>query len=263
MAKIDIDLFIASLIKRQKAYKNNDSVVELENILKEQGLLYEDGEILEIEPDFTPEKGKWYVCIKTVVMISSGSTAYRKGKLYKCEEENCITDEQGDKFHYWYSKYDRDQELYKNFRPATDKEILRLAPLTDEQKAYYINGAISSDDEQGIDRSSCTSTKENNKPQTIKFNEPGKIDSVWPKEIVDELLEETRKKTPKVKEQLRKYFANVFPAIYDIDVDKMTRDYASGLLHSGYVGPSYFDRQIAYKRGIEDVLDLIRKGGEE
>lgn len=401
--------------------------------LEKQGLEYIDGEIIELNPVFKPEKGEWYMCIKTVVMTPGGETAYKKGKIYKSEGDNFITDEQGETCHCWYEECDVFHKLYEHFRPATEKEILRLAPLTDEQRAYieeglkngsiirekdlayaepkfkigdwivytgyllkdsgkeiyvmqvasvendrynftdtstlcfdsekdmrlwtikdakagdilaaengwtcifrevrdfdfasycfmdasccffpkggkchtldskfggkmypatkeqrekfekvmnnagytwnqeelklekidkpdiaYVNGAISSEDEQGIDKSSCTSTKENNNPQTIKFNESEDTDSVWPKEVVDELLEETQKYTPKIKEELRKYIANNFPYLYKVDVEKMTRDYCSGLLHCGYVGPSYFDRQIAYKRGLEDMLKLIKEGG--
>ena len=167
-----------------------------------------------------------------------------------------------------------------------DGELVEIEkpPLTDEQKpisqiqhaqAYvekdldlvgYANGVIPNVDEQNILMSSGTSTKENNKPKTIKFNEPGEIDSVWPKEIVDEFLEETRKNTPKVKEQLRKYFADNFSYLFKVNVDKMVEEYkeeeSKVLLPLGFSKGNIEHLSIAYKNGLEDMLKLIKEGGE-
>lgn len=101
-------------------------------------------------------------------------------------------------------------------------------------------------------------------PQTIKFNESEDIDSVWPKEVVNELLEETQKNTPKVKEELKKYFSNVFPTIYDIDVDKMVEEYKERIIISQSL--KYDDllvRAIAYKQGLKDMLKVIKEGDKD
>jgi hypothetical protein len=48
------------------------------------------------------QKGKYYKCIKTV-MMNTGEITYYKGTIYKSEEYNCITNDQGYKYHYWYN----------------------------------------------------------------------------------------------------------------------------------------------------------------
>lgn len=101
-------------------------------------------------------------------------------------------------------------------------------------------------------------------PQTIKFNESEDIDSVWPKEVVDELLEETQKNTPKVKDGLKKFFSNVFPTIYDIDIDKMVEEYKERIIISQSL--KYDDllvRAIAYKQGLKDMLKVIKEGDKD
>ena len=46
------------------------------------------------------EKGKYYLCIKTVTMSGSGDEAYLKGKVYYSEYEHCLTDEDREPKHY-------------------------------------------------------------------------------------------------------------------------------------------------------------------
>lgn len=46
------------------------------------------------------EKGKRYLCTKTVVM-DDDEVDYIKGRVYWSEMEGCITDEQGFKMHQW------------------------------------------------------------------------------------------------------------------------------------------------------------------
>lgn len=47
----------------------------------------------------TIKVGEIWKCIKTVHMENSGEIAYVSGNIYKCEIENCITDEEGHKKH--------------------------------------------------------------------------------------------------------------------------------------------------------------------
>ena len=51
------------------------------------------------------KKGEKYKCIKTVVMEDTGDIDYIEGKTYPCEEDNCLTDEQGDVMHDWNVVY--------------------------------------------------------------------------------------------------------------------------------------------------------------
>lgn len=48
------------------------------------------------------KKGQKFLCINTVIMINGdGEIAYLKGEVYFSENDNCITDIQGDKHHGW------------------------------------------------------------------------------------------------------------------------------------------------------------------
>ena len=67
-----------------------------------------------------PEKGKWYKCIRTVEMKDDGEIVYIEGKTYPSEINGCITDEDGDKNHYW--DVDCDTEVYFAPIDKTDYE---------------------------------------------------------------------------------------------------------------------------------------------
>ena len=48
------------------------------------------------------KEGEEYKCIETVVLDDpDGTVAYIKGKTYLCEQDGCLTDEQGKKEHGW------------------------------------------------------------------------------------------------------------------------------------------------------------------
>lgn len=55
--KVNIDKFIASLIQREREAleMNDDQLTEYESILFEQGLIYKNGEIVELDPENAPE----------------------------------------------------------------------------------------------------------------------------------------------------------------------------------------------------------------
>lgn len=55
-----------------------------------------------------------YRCVKDVIM-NNGLLAYLKDKIYKCEESNALTDEQGDIYHYW----SEEEEFNKYFIDIT------------------------------------------------------------------------------------------------------------------------------------------------
>ena len=44
-------------------------------------------------------KGHYYFCIKTVIMKVSGDEAYTRGKVYYAEDNDNLTDNQGDAYH--------------------------------------------------------------------------------------------------------------------------------------------------------------------
>lgn len=58
------------------------------------------------------KKGEKYKCIETLVMDDpDGTIAYIEGKTYLCEQDGCITDEQGIKKHVW-DLSDRDPGVF-------------------------------------------------------------------------------------------------------------------------------------------------------
>lgn len=60
------------------------------------------------------KRGEKYKCIKTVIMDDDDEVAYIKGKTYPCEQDGCITDEQGDKVHDWDTSA-WDENLWKRY----------------------------------------------------------------------------------------------------------------------------------------------------
>ena len=123
MNKIDIDKFICSMIEHQmdgSIYKN-----QLLDSLKQQGIIYKDGELQIIEPD-TPlvKADNWYTCDIEVVN-SNGVIAFHPGELYYCPKDGWI---------------DVCGALFKVgtldvFRPATEEEINREVGNSDIKSA--------------------------------------------------------------------------------------------------------------------------------
>lgn len=50
---------------------------------------------ISIDFNVVADIGSIFLCIKDVVMQSSGSIAYTKGKVYSSEKKGCITDNNG------------------------------------------------------------------------------------------------------------------------------------------------------------------------
>ena len=51
------------------------------------------------------KKGRKYKCIRTVYMSNhKDDIRYIEGKIYKSEQDGAITDETGEKDHFWLSK---------------------------------------------------------------------------------------------------------------------------------------------------------------
>lgn len=49
--------------------------------------------------DYKVYKGHYYYCIKSVIMQPTGEEAYTKGKVYHSENDDELTDNQGDPYH--------------------------------------------------------------------------------------------------------------------------------------------------------------------
>jgi hypothetical protein len=49
----------------------------------------------------TIEQGDEFVCLKNVRMIVSNELKYIKGYVYKSDNDGCITNCDGNKFHQW------------------------------------------------------------------------------------------------------------------------------------------------------------------
>lgn len=46
-------------------------------------------------------EGDYFECIKDVIMEADGEIAYIKGKQYRSDQDDCITNESGDINHFW------------------------------------------------------------------------------------------------------------------------------------------------------------------
>ena len=49
--------------------------------------------------DYKVYKGRYYYCIKSVIMNPTGEEAYTKGKVYCAKYDDNLTDNQGDELH--------------------------------------------------------------------------------------------------------------------------------------------------------------------
>ena len=76
------------------------------------------------------KKGDVFICIKTVKM-DDGEIAYSKGAVYTSEQDNCITDNQGDTEHRWEGEY-----TSKYFKPLGES-ILKNDNLDRINPSYY------------------------------------------------------------------------------------------------------------------------------
>lgn len=64
------------------------------------------------------EKDQIYLCTRD--FEEDGQKLYIEGKIYKSERDGCLTDEIGNKNHFWPAAEDR---AHKYFRPASYEEI--------------------------------------------------------------------------------------------------------------------------------------------
>lgn len=73
------------------------------------------------------KKGKYYVCIKDVVM-DDGTIGYSQGKCYCSDKQYYLVDNFG------FSNFWQCPEMTEHFRPATTVEIVIGRTLTEEQQ---------------------------------------------------------------------------------------------------------------------------------
>lgn len=78
----------------------------------------------------TPQVGEIWLCKKDVVMNVGKEIAYIKGREYKCEINNCLTDEQNDKRHEVYAK--KDAPIKWLNRHFTIKQYLKQEDVIEE-----------------------------------------------------------------------------------------------------------------------------------
>lgn len=95
------------------------TVMELENAkpigLDMQGKIIRVGDVEFPKEDKKIHKGDVFECIEHVVM-KDGSVAYRKGKAYASEKDDCITDENNDESHYWSIQDDDEENWWHYFK---------------------------------------------------------------------------------------------------------------------------------------------------
>ena len=137
-AKIDLERFICSMLNDSKTNAGYVHTKSIERALKEQGMEYKDGEIVEIEqeqPYNKPlffEKGKWYTCIAKV-------DGFKVGHIYQSKMDGTVSNDDGAMY-----GYHNDANLI--FRPATDDEIPHEPP----SKPDYENLSIINEGDDGV-----------------------------------------------------------------------------------------------------------------
>ena len=70
--------------------------------------------LIELDTTKRLDIGDELQCIKDVVMEEDDVIAYYAGRIYRVEQEGCITDEQGLKQHYWFID-DSDEENWRKY----------------------------------------------------------------------------------------------------------------------------------------------------
>lgn len=67
------------------------------------------------------KKGDKFKCIKSVMMDNNPkNVAYTEGLLYTSESDDCITDNQGNKYHYW--KYNCIKEYFEKVYTLSNEQ---------------------------------------------------------------------------------------------------------------------------------------------
>ena len=61
------------------------------------------------------EIGDIYLCLKDVRLKGSGEKVYTKGKYYRSEIRECITNDSGYKCHYWKDDCGPETEIFKQY----------------------------------------------------------------------------------------------------------------------------------------------------
>jgi hypothetical protein len=86
------------------------------------------------------KEGDKFICIKTVEMEETGEEAYTKDKIYICEIENCLTDNQGAIEHYVIENMGKgsDRFLKEYFEPYDVK-----LPVSGDIGVKETNGKLS------------------------------------------------------------------------------------------------------------------------
>jgi len=140
-AKIDLYKFVRSLMERYYETHNIDCTTTecwLDKVLKDQGLEYKDGEIVEIEqeqPYNKPlffEKGKWYTCIAKV-------DGFKVGHTYQSKMDGTVSNDSGAMYMYH-------NDVNFIFRPATEEEIPHKPP----SKPNYEDLSIINEGDDGV-----------------------------------------------------------------------------------------------------------------
>lgn len=87
--------------------------------------------------------GNYYRCIEDVVMRPSGSIAYIKDKIYRCENIDALTDEFGNTNHYWCDAKEFDKYFIILINPYADN-LSNNNPLNDNvnHPTHYNAGNI-------------------------------------------------------------------------------------------------------------------------
>lgn len=271
MVNIDFNKFISDYLELRK--QSGDDCSDIENALGKQGLLFNSGRIEK----FKIKNGTYHKCIKDVYMDYDGFLAYKKGKTYKSENDDCITDEGGKSYHLWVEYGEYNEHFVQTNSSISDKtslfkagDIIKIVEESDKFEWILIFKEVR--DGFIIDYSGYCITTDN------PFF--GKETSAWGK--VDEIIyvagatdQEKKLLFDKMKEQSLRWNENLnrvesiesnnrdYTLVEEPPVQgKKNQKFIDDLIHDFKMSDENFlDKRVSdiYRKGVVDTLEKLRK----
>lgn len=268
MEKIDFEKFLISFIESMKEFHPITAFnipVCINNALNDQGLRYKDGKIEKT----IIEKGSYHKCIEDVVMEDGGEEVYLKDKIYVSEIDGCITDELGEKEHYWaigddYDEYfqqvesDKPQETPHKWQ---DGDIVRLKE--DNGKRWRISKI---EDEFGLFKDKWLFSEMSENYITGGFIYTSELYRDYefvsnPIKDAEEVLEKSNIEIDKMVPSYLEGYADGLKKGKTELLDNFNQNKIDNMVHHfKYTKENFLDKRVSdiYRKGITDTLEKLR-----
>ena len=207
--------------------------------LEDQNLLFDGNEIVSIEPNWTIEKGKWYMCIQNLCPpYISNQYNFMKGKVYCAYSDFEIKDDDGNLAVFLF-----DFPIADYFRPATEEEIA---------EAEYAR------QDQGIEKGLRESYKaiDEELHSHSESNELTDFEKCFQGMCHDKNQKFVKECCASLMTLARKQIVS------KIDFEKMQNDYIVLLESRNMEHDKAVIASVSYRKGIEATIKAIEKGDE-